>query len=279
MDEFVIKSDQVQLNLKEVGIQLYKFTKGLHLLKAANLSEIQRHMLLAKINLQDEDNLYSNMKTALKDSIIKGQDTFYQKFNRNKKVMRRYRENCVRKSTCGYNHPDSKEKHNKKVDREKNKFVKTNDISIVNSTFNVRVNQNYDILDSEFPVSVSGKKWIEKFLNQFRHSIAIYEEKEHEIVDENIGKDIAGNPICYNALKVTVQDEEMFIKASTRTLSKTGERVPCADQLPIMFESRNGDIWIKRDSNGVTIEKKPDQFYKMFERPKEFNIAHTTIDF
>ena len=37
MDEFVIKSDQAQLNLNEVGIQLDNFTKGLNLLKAANI--------------------------------------------------------------------------------------------------------------------------------------------------------------------------------------------------------------------------------------------------
>ena len=42
------------------------------------------------------------------------------------------------------------------------------------------VKQNYAILDSGCPVSVSGKKWIEKFLNQFGHSIAINKEKENE---------------------------------------------------------------------------------------------------
>ena len=36
IDDFIIRSDQVHLDLREVGIQLNSFTSGLHLLKSAN---------------------------------------------------------------------------------------------------------------------------------------------------------------------------------------------------------------------------------------------------
>ena len=80
-------------------------------MRTANLSDIQRHMLLAKLNLQDESNMYTNMKIALKDFNIESQSTFYQKFNKSAKLMCRFKSKCNKKNQgCKYEHlEDSKE--------------------------------------------------------------------------------------------------------------------------------------------------------------------------
>ena len=71
----------------------------------------------------------------------------------------------------------------------------------------------------------------------------------------------------------------MFLKPSTLLLATNAERVPCADQLPLRFESRDLNSWIVADSNGIRNEKKPELFYKMFEHQNTFNFTHTKIDF
>ena len=38
-------------------------------------------MILAKLDLQDEENMYSNIKMALKDFKLESQSNFYQKFD------------------------------------------------------------------------------------------------------------------------------------------------------------------------------------------------------
>ena len=88
---------------------------------------------------------------------------------------------------------------------------------------------------------------------------AVYHFKCNEIfakVEETIEKDVEGNAVCYNSLKVIVGEEEMFLKPSTRLLATNAERVPCADQLPMRFESRDWNSWIVVDSNGIRNEKR-----------------------
>ena len=110
----------------------------------------------------------------------------------------------------------------------------------------------------------------------------VYNFKCKEIVanlDDTIERDVEGKPICYNSLKVRIKDEEMFVTPMTRILSKNAERVPCSDQFPIMFETREGNNWVKKDSMGITFENRPDRFYKMFAHPKSFNLTHSQLDF
>ena len=110
----------------------------------------------------------------------------------------------------------------------------------------------------------------------------VYNFKCKEIVanlDDTIERDVEGKQICYNSLKVRIKEEEMFVTAMTRILSKNAERVPCVDQFPIMFETREGNNWVKKDSMGITFENRPDQFYKMFAHPKSFNLTHSQLDF
>ena len=68
-------------------------------------------MFLAKLNLQDESNMYTNMKIALKDFNIEIQSIFYQKFNKSAKLMFRFKSKCNKKNQrCKFEHPeDSKE--------------------------------------------------------------------------------------------------------------------------------------------------------------------------
>ena len=99
----------------------------------------------------------------------------------------------------------------------------------------------------------------------------VYNFKCKEIIanlDDTIERDVEGKPICYNSLKVRIKEEEMFVTAMTRILSRNAERVPCSDQFPIMFETREGNTWVKKDSMGITFENRPDRFYKMFAHPK-----------
>ena len=71
----------------------------------------------------------------------------------------------------------------------------------------------------------------------------------------------------------------MFVKPHLRTLSKTAERVPCTDQLPLMFQSRDPNSWIRVDSKGIKHELKPKQFTQMFEKAENYNLTHTEYDF
>ena len=80
---------------------------------------------------------------------------------------------------------------------------------------------------------------------------AVYNFQCEEViasVDEIVEKDVEGSSICFDSLKVKVNGQEMFVKPHLRTLSKTAETAPCTEQLPVMFQSKYPNSWIKVDS-------------------------------
>ena len=47
----------------------------------------------------------------------------------------------------------------------------------------------------------------------------------------------------------------------------------------MMFQSRNPDLWVKVKSDGITYEKKSNNFNKIFEKHNSYNLSHTLYDF
>ena len=238
-------------------------------MRTANLSDIQRHMLLAKLNLQDESNMYTNMKIALKDFNIESQSTFYQKFNKSSKLMRKSKSKCNKKNQgCKFEHPEDSKEESKNSKWFKNDLQKKAKESkpkqnfVVYSTLNVSTNEHIAILDSGCPLSVCGRRWIEKFVQQYGKDSILRRVKEEERF--KFGSSKIYDSTERVTLKVRMEDNTWVIKCSVIQLD-----------IPLLL----GNDFMKDNSISLINDSQKKSYIQLTDGKKieKYNMGHWKV--
>ena len=67
VQKYLIRFEACEWTLRNLGILLQPFPTGLHLLESAGIKEHMKQLIYAQIDLENEDDMYENIKKLLKN--------------------------------------------------------------------------------------------------------------------------------------------------------------------------------------------------------------------